>query len=207
MESIRFVTPQVAIEDGVHRLSAAAPADVSLVRRYTAIWVKQDDKWLLDGVRELAARADAPRNRLEALSWMLGDWVSEDGKTLRLSCRWSDDQHFLLREIEVASSDRGPLRVTQRIGWDAHEKQVKSWTFDSQGGHGDGLWFHQGDRWIVEAAIVLPDGRVATGANVMVREGDDAFVWESNHAEIDGEPQPSRKLRLLRKANDKKTSN
>lgn len=205
VESIRFITPKVAIEDGVHRLSAAA--GVSLVRRYTAVWVKQDGQWLLDSVRELAARADAPRNRLEALSWMLGDWVSEDGKTLRLSCRWSDDQHFLLREIEVASSDRGPLRVTQRIGWDAHEKQIKSWTFDSQGGHGDGLWFRQGDRWIVEAAIVLPDGRVATGANVYVRQGDDAFVWESNHAEIDGEPQPSRKLRLVRKANPKKTSN
>lgn len=93
--------------------------------------------------------------------------------------------------------------MTQRIGWDAHEKQIKSWTFDSRGGYSDGLWFHQEGRWIVEAASVLPDGRVATGANVYVRDGDDAFVWEANHAEIDGKPQPDRKVRLVRKQNAK----
>lgn len=205
VESIRFITPTVAIEDGALSVSSDM-AGAAVVRRYTAVWAKQNGKWLLDGVRELGARSDSAQNRLNELSWMLGEWISDDGKTIRLSCEWSPDKHFLLREVEVSSPDGAPLRVTQRIGWDAHEKQLKSWNFDSEGGFSDGLWFHQDGRWIVESASVLPDGRLATGANVYALEGDDAFVWESKHSEIDGEPQPDRTVRMVRKSKSKETS-
>jgi len=200
VESIRFITPQVAVEDG----ALARATDAGAMLRYTAIWTKQGEAWLLDGVRESAVLAP-PHEPLNDLNWMLGDWISDDDHhSVRLACAWSADKHFLLREIDVILPERGPLHVTQRIGWDAHEKQIKSWTFDSEGGHAEGLWFQSGGHWIVESASVLPNGSIATGTNIYDRDGDDAFTWESENAEIDGEPKPDRKVRMVRKPPAKK---
>ncbi|HVA48066.1 MAG TPA: nuclear transport factor 2 family protein [Pirellulales bacterium] len=202
-ESVRFVSPDVAIEDGTVRL-ATVPVGPSVVRRYTAIWVRRQGTWLLDGVRELAAPAEPRRDRLRDLAWMIGEWSSDDGgKTIRLTCAWSDDKHFLLRDIDVHLSERGPLHVTQRIGWDAREKQIKSWAFDSEGGHGDGLWFRKGDDWIVETQSVFPDGSRSTGTHIYSFNDADTFTWQVTHAEIDGEPLPDHLVRMVRqKASD-----
>jgi ketosteroid isomerase-like protein len=198
VDSIHFVTPDVAIEDG-GLTSSPGILSASVARRYTAIWVRQKGKWLLDGVREAAVPTVTHNDRLRELSWMVGDWISDDdGKTVRLSCKWSTEKNFLLREIDVRLPGREPLHVTQRIGWDAREKQIKSWTFDSEGGHGDGLWFHKDDRWIIEAQSVLPDGSRATGTNHLAQDGNDAFLWESTNGEIEGEPMPEHKVRLIR---------
>lgn len=198
VESIRLITPDVAVEDG----SLSSPPGVlsgSSARRYTAIWVRQKGIWLLDSVREAAVRLARHGEQLGDLDWMVGDWVSDDaGKTVRLTCRWSDDKNFLLREINVTLSDREPLRVTQRIGWDARESQVRSWTFDSEGGHGDGLWFRKGDQWIIEARSTLSDGGQATGTNTLTKDGDDAFVWESSNGEIEAQPVDDLKIHMIR---------
>jgi uncharacterized protein (TIGR02246 family) len=198
VDLIRFITPDVAVEDGGLGSSPGALSG-SLARRYTAIWVRQKGKWLLDGVRESSVPEATHFDRLRELHWMVGDWVSDDdGKTVRLSCRWTSEKNFLLREIDVRLPDREPLHVTQRIGWDAREKQIKSWTFDSAGGHGDGLWFYKDEQWIVEAQSVLPDGTLATGTHTLVRDGDSAFVWESSNGQIDGEPVTEHKVRMIR---------
>lgn len=197
-DSLRFVSPDVAIEDGTVSMKKAADL-VFVVKRYTAIWVRRDGLWLLDGVREVAHAAESGDNRLPELAWMLGDWQSDDdGKTLRLTCSWNSDKHFLLREIELHLPDRGPLHVSQRIGWDARERQIKSWSFDSEGGHGTGLWFQRGNQWIVEAESVLANGSRSTGTNVYSAESDGCLVWRATNAEIDGQPIPDRSLRVLR---------
>lgn len=200
VESIRFVTPDVAVEDG-GITSAHGALTGSFSRRYTAIWVRQAGKWLLDGVRESNVPAATHFDWLRKLDWMVGEWVSDDdGKTVGLSCKWTPDKNFLVREIDVSPPGRQPLHVTQRIGWDEREKQVKSWTFDSEGGHGDSLWFDKGDRWVIEAQSVLADGGLATGTNVLARDGDDAFLWESSNGQIDGEPVAAQKVRMVRTA-------
>jgi uncharacterized protein (TIGR02246 family) len=203
-ESLRFLTPDVAVEDGAVSLSPAT-AGRSVVKRYTAIWSREDGKWLLDGVRESSVSPWSDHHHhLSELSWMLGDWVAnDDAKSIRLTCTWSDDKRFLLRELDVSLPERGRLHVTQRIGWDAREKQIRSWTFDSQGGHGGGLWFRQGDRWIVEAESILPDGGRSTGTNIYTPDGDDAFDWEASNVEIDGQAMPDHSARMVRqKASD-----
>lgn len=199
VESLRFITADIGIEDGALRVTDA-PVGQAVVRRYTAIWVRQDDTWLLDGVRELAASGHQQQNHLSDLAWMLGDWSSDaDNQSIRLTCTWSDDKHFLLREIEVHTPDRGPLHVSQRIGWDARERQIRSWTFDSEGGHGEGLWFRSRDRWIVEAASVLADGSRATGTNIYTHDGPHSFTWQATNSETDGEPMPDREVRMVRR--------
>lgn len=198
VESIRVIAPDVAVEDG-SLISPPGPLSASNARRYTAIWVRQEGTWLLDSVREANIRLARHGEQLGDLDWMVGDWVSEDDdQTVRLSCKWSDDKNFLLREIKVKLPEREPLLVTQRIGWDARESQVKSWTFDSEGGHGDSLWFRKGDQWIIEARSTLSDGAQVTGTNRLTKDGDDAFVWESSNGEIEGEPVGNLKIHMIR---------
>lgn len=197
-DSIRFVTPDVAIEDGALRVKHGS-AEEAVVKRYTAVWVRRDGTWLLDAVRERASLPASRQSPLDDLSWMRGEWISEGGdETIRISCKQSDDKHFLLLEMDISRSEEESLHVSHRIGWDAREKQLKSWTFDSEGGHGDGLWFHKDDGWIVEVARVLPDGSRATSTNKYLLDGPDAFVWQVTNWEIDGEPKAGLSIRMVR---------
>ena len=50
--SIRFVTPDVAIEDGEF-VRAGVKAGQSPTGLYTAVWVKREGKWLIDGLANL----------------------------------------------------------------------------------------------------------------------------------------------------------
>ena len=202
-DSIRFVTPDVALEDGALRVKHGS-AEEAVVKRYTAVWVRRGGTWLLDAVRELASPPPSRQNPLDDLTWMRGEWISEGGdKSIRVSCKQSDDKHFLLLEMDVSGSEEQSLHVSQRIGWDAREKQIKSWAFDSSGGHGDGLWFRKDDGWIVEATRVLPDGSRTTSTNKYSLDGPDVFVWQVTNWEIDGEPKPDLSVRMVRrKASD-----
>lgn len=198
VDSIRLITSNVAIEDGAaHVLS---DSDGAVVVRYTAVWVKRGGEWRLDGVRESAARPATHHEHLAGLAWMVGDWVEEgDSPAVEMFCDWSRDKHFLVRKIRVHVDGHPPLLVTQRIGWDPREKQIRSWTFDSQGGHGDGVWWREDDRWLVEATSVLPDGAAASGLNVYVPVDDDTFTWKSSDAELDGQPVPEHAVTMIRR--------
>jgi uncharacterized protein (TIGR02246 family) len=199
IDTLRLISPDVALEDGRTHWPAAGSADSALVR-YTAVWVRQNGKWLLDSVRESAVDPNAHEVRLQSLSWLVGDWTSsEGGPAIEMNCHWSLDRHFLLREIRTQTPD-GPLSISQRIGWDPATRQIKSWTFDSHGGHGLGTWSRDGDRWIVTAAGVLSDGRPAKSRNLYFSEGADALRWESSESKIDGAAGPIHKVRLVRKA-------
>ena len=72
--SIRFITPDVAVEEGIARImSLDEPPTEST---YTAIHVKQKDQWFLDSVRETTLPgAPSHHNQLEELSWLVGEWV------------------------------------------------------------------------------------------------------------------------------------
>lgn len=198
IDALRMVTPEVAIEDG-RTLWPAAGGEAALVR-YTAVWVRQNGKWLLDSVREIPADPNSHEAKLHALRWLVGDWVSEgDGPAIEMSCQWSLDRHFLLREIK-AQSPAGPLTISQRIGWDPASRQLKSWTFDSHGGHGTGDWSRAGEQWIVTAAGVLPDGRSAASRNTYALDAEGGLRWEAVESTVDGAPGPIHKVRLVRKS-------
>ena len=96
------------------------------------------------------------------------------------------------------------MSISQRIGWDPAKKQITAWTFDSEGGHGVGVWSCQGDQWVVHSTGVLPDGQSATSTSTYTRNGDDAFVWESTHSEGPGSPVAHRKIELVRRKSTSK---
>ena len=66
---------------------------------------------------------------------------------------------------------------TQRIGWDPRSEQIKSWEFDSEGGHGESLWARLGNQWVVKATSVLQDGRTATATHLIAPEDPSTCHW------------------------------
>ncbi len=99
--SIHFVTPNVAIEDGTSD-SGSGSNGTTTRGRFSAVWVKQNGKWLIDSLRE-AAIADQPTtNSLQSLEWLIGNWVEpEDATAFMASFKWSEGKHYLIGEVRI----------------------------------------------------------------------------------------------------------
>ena len=139
IESIRFIGTSLALEVGT-TLTVPPEGEVPEAGHYNVLHVLQDGRWSMGLVRDMPAMP-THRDQLMALSWLVGDWVDEGrAGTVRTSCRWCDNNSFLLQEITVNQSGLEPIKVSQRIGWDPLSKRFKSWVFDSEGGYGESNW-------------------------------------------------------------------
>ncbi len=195
--SLRFITPDVAIEDGQVEVVRGG-VSLPVAGRFTAIWVKQADGWRLASLREVRL-ATTPTVELEALDWMVGDWKGQAGPaTFELSAHWNDKHTYLIRDLLVTHDGKTLLNGQQRIGIDPLDGRIKSWMHDADGGHGEGTWTHHGDSWVVQATGVSPDGRQTTGTNVYQQDGPNRFVWKSTGATADGQPTPDFEIALER---------
>jgi hypothetical protein len=151
-----------------------------LTGRFTAVWVKRNGRWLLSSLRESVTSVSSSTSaRLEPLAWLVGEWIgtSEDAVIL-LSSQWSGDGNYILREFLIRRDGHEDIGASQRIGWDASAGEIKSWTFDSQGGSGEDRWRREGDRWIVESTEVTAEGKEAKTVAVYVPGGDGQFRSE-----------------------------
>jgi uncharacterized protein (TIGR02246 family) len=202
-KSIRFVKPDVALQDGIVTLSAQdKPADSG---PYTAVWTKVDGKWLLNSVRDLpdSAPVGAGSNygALKQLEWLIGHWTSEDkDANVTLSFRWDKNQNFLVMEQNVNAKGENVVSLTQIIGWDPLQQQLRSWLFDSHGGFGESYWTRRGNSWDVNSAGVLNDGRTTSSVNNWKYIDDRTLEWQSTERQIDDQPMPELKIRYQKKA-------
>ncbi len=137
------------------------------------------------------AVADDSAPPLEKLAWMVGEWVDEDENSrVETSVAWTKNRKFLRRMFRVTPREGEPHNGMQIIGWDAAEKAVRSWTYDSDGGFGEERWRESGDRWIIRTSYTLPDGEKASATNIMKRLDDDRFTFRSVNRTIGGSFQP-----------------
>jgi hypothetical protein len=141
-----------------------------------------------------AATADdaEPTAPLEALDWMAGTWVDKgDDATVITECSWTKNRKFLKRSFQVKIDEEVTLEGDQFVGWDPVANQIRSWTFDSEGGIGEGVWLRDGNRWLVKTSFVLADGARASALNVYTHVDADTIRWQSTNREIAGELQPN----------------
>jgi uncharacterized protein (TIGR02246 family) len=184
---VRFATPDVAIEEGNVRVTS--PGQPTTESTYIAVHVKQDDAWKLNTVRETETRetAVAPE-ALAELAWMVGNWTEDAESTTETSVKWSKNNAYLMSDFRVSVPGIDDLEGTQFIGWDPGSEVIRSWMFDFDGGYGEGVWTRDGNRWTVDFAQVLPDGRKATCSNIYTLIDIDHYSWRSVDRQVDGEP-------------------
>jgi hypothetical protein len=142
-----------------------------------------------EAIASAAAEATSP---LEVLDWMVGTWVDAgEDATIVTDCSWTKNRKFLKRSFKVKIDEKVTLEGDQFVGWDPLAGQIRSWTFDSEGGIGQGLWIRDGNRWLVKASFVLADGARASALNVYTYIDADTIRWQSTNREIAGELQPN----------------
>ena len=199
--TIRFLTPDVAIEDGRTEVTHSAAQEATpLNGRFTAIWVRQEGKWRLASLREARLEIVPDAGDLADLDWLVGDWTATGrDAAIDISAHWNETHTFLLRELSVIRDGKVAFSATQRIGRDPLTGKIRSWLFDSDGGYGEGLWTKKGKSWVVQATGALPDGKRTLSTNVFAPAGPDGISWKTSGARVGDEPRPDLDLKLTRK--------
>src|SRR5208283_3419143 len=191
VQSIQFVSPNVAVEQGIAK--TLAPKAEPEEEEYSAVFVRREGQWLLDRVTEKAKEATPSRyEQLKPLEWMIGQWVDKDDKVdIETECQWTKNRSFITRSFTVAAEGQINMSGIQIIGWDPVAKAIRSWTFDSDGGFAEGTWNFKKDRWFIQNKGVLADGRKASMTNIIKPVDQNSFTWQTIERTVGGELLPN----------------
>jgi len=189
--AVSFPTPDTAVEDGV---SSVMPADGGAPSRarYTNHHVKKDGKWLLASVRETEYVPAGNYAHLRPLEWTIGEWVDASAQehAARVMFEWTADGNFIIasRAVDV----KGVLleHGSERIGWDPAAKQIRSWSFASDGGFGESAWTREQDTWHIRSSSVLQSGGLMTATNSVTRVDADTITWQAKDQQLNGKAVP-----------------
>ena len=205
IQSVEFPAPNVAIEDGLARAmdrDGASPA----ASRYTAVHVLHAGTWQMASVRESNIEIPTNYGRLQELQWLAGNWESKsEGTTVHTTIRWIANRSFLQRDYSVQQGGLTTSSGVQIIGWDPQTGKVKSWSFDSTGGHGTGLWTPASEGWRIESKGVLADGAPTSSMDFLVRipEEDNVLGWRSEQRKVGNTTLPDLREVVLERLPEK----
>jgi uncharacterized protein (TIGR02246 family) len=178
IESVRVIAPTVAIEQGTAsvRNSANGPPSSSA---YTAVHIKQGDRWFMANVRESEIPTSAGEDLAE-LGWLVGAWAAEgDAAKIEMNYQWMANKRFLRGEIRVAANGGSNSGGTQIIGKDPQSGRIVSWFFNADGGHGYGEWSRADGRWMINTLGMSADGAPTSATNVLYHASDAVASWQS----------------------------
>jgi uncharacterized protein (TIGR02246 family) len=202
VESVRLVTPAVAIEDGTYHLDL--PGDDEPVRSitYTAVLVKDTaGKWEIASTRSLKDVTDAAGQLAGFAAALKGDWTCQkDDVRMDFAFGWDDTGKFLAGEMLLTKPDIDPQTTSIRIGWDGARKTITWWTFDSEGGFAKGDWTPSDAGWLLRTEGTTADGESTSGNGILTRDGKDTLIWKATNRLVDGEKLPDNELHLARRA-------
>lgn len=198
-EALRFLGADVAIQDGVARVRPAGGGRGN-VTRFTIVLVRRDSKWLAESVRESPYTPDCNYEYLCDLEWLVGSWSAQaSGAAVEVTCNWVANRNFLLRTFSVKSGAGVLSSGTQVIGWDPVLGQVRSWTFDSDGGFGSETWTREEKRWVLDARGMRRDGGATKATNYLTLGGHDQYTWQSVARKLDNAGLPdSTEIKFVR---------
>lgn len=199
-QSLRFVTPDVALEDGTTEVIPANGGPPSRAR-YNSVHVKTDGQWQVSSVRDAPFVPPSNRDHLRGLESAIGDWAGEadKGEVERLSVAWAENDNFIIATFSKTFGDMTVAKAIQWIGWDPLAKRVRSWIFDSAGGFGGGSWTQDGKQWVIKTDSVLQDGKKATATYLVTQVDVDTISLQARDRSVDGKAIPdSPEVRLKR---------
>src|SRR5262245_29829392 len=160
--------------------------------RYTNVLLKKGDQWLLSSVREAPDSGPSNYEPLRGLEWAIGEWVddvpaeSPSGEAGHLNIEWAPGRNFIVVTRTVDFQDDRHLHSTERIGWDAAARRIRSWSFQADGGFSTSTWTKDGNKWVVKTESVLAGGKKVTSTNIITPVDDNTLTWQSRDQKMDG---------------------
>lgn len=199
VESIRVLGP-VAIEEGTRTMNAKDGTTQSQFR-YICVRAKTDAGWKIASLRDFSDDpAPTPHEYLQSAAWLVGDWINEgaDG-SVAISFKWSEDKNFLLGDFQVNREDGLARKSTQRLGWDANARKIRSWLFDSDGGFSEGYWNVVEDGIVAKYSSVNPDGTTASATITVTQKDKDRFTMTGTDRIVGETREPDFEIEVVRK--------
>jgi uncharacterized protein (TIGR02246 family) len=180
-ESLRFPSHDTAIDEGHFKVRTGKGEPTA--SRYSILHVREGGKWLMAVVREWPAEHAS----LVDLEWLIGTWVArgEDAE-VRTTYQWMWDQSFIEVQFTIRQKDR-TVSGFQMIGVDPGSRELRTWTFESEGGVGEAAWSRDGKNWVLESEGRLADGSTLRATNILTPLDPDSFTWQSVERSVDGE--------------------
>jgi uncharacterized protein (TIGR02246 family) len=190
-KSLRLVRPDLAIGDGIMEVFPPGGGP-STAARYTAVQVKQDGQWFFESVREALVTPPTQAEKLDDVSWLIGDWADEGkkGAGTHMSFSWAQNNNFIVNNFVTTLQDVPVAGGTQWIAWDAAAKSIRTWVFDSTGSISISTWTRDGDRFTSKTKTTLPDGKRATSVNILTRIDANHITVQWTHRAVDGKELP-----------------
>ena len=190
-DSLRFVTPDVAIEEGVAEVfpsDGGAPS----IARFSNVHVKKGDAWLLSSVKDSVFTPPSNFEHLRDLEWAIGDWASQNskGEVEHISLSWTETHNFIIGSFSTTIKDMSVGSAKQWIGWDPTAKRIRSWSFDDSGAFGEGIWAKEGNKWIIRTVTLLQDGKKASATYIIGMVDADTISLEGKDRKEDGNDLP-----------------
>jgi len=106
----------------------------------------------------------------------------------------------------IHAAGRQVMNGTQRIGWDGSLDKFRSWVFDSEGGHAEGIWTEIEDAWIVKVTGVRPDGDACSATNTYEPQGPEAYQSRSPIELWGNDTEPDFTARVVKKPPEPETA-
>jgi uncharacterized protein (TIGR02246 family) len=192
--SAKQVSPDVTLEDGVTEVTPSE-GGLGTSAQFSAVLVKKDGEWYVQSVHESVYHPPSNSEHLEDLEWLIGEWTgeAEKGESSQATYEWVENQNFIVSSFAITVDGVPVVGGTQWIGWDAVDKQVRSWSFYSRGGFGEATWTRDGNTWALKTTARTPDGKKASATNIVTKTDDDHLTWQLTKLTVDGESLPDGK--------------
>jgi len=184
-ESLNFLSRDTALEEG-HMTVSAGKGDPG-IHRYVILHVREDGKWLIAALRN----DESEETSLRDLEWLIGTWEAKGSEaSARTTYEWVGNKAFIRSEFTVREKDKS-VTGTQMIGLDPNTDELRTWTFEADGGYGEGTVTRDGKTWVFSSTATLSDGSEMTASNILTQIDHDSFTWHPTDLTIDGEPAGS----------------
>lgn len=180
-EAVRFTSRDSAVEEGLMKVTPESGEPSS--NRYSLLYVREDGKWLLAIIREWPDEQES----LSDLDWLIGKWRAQrKDAEIDTVYEWFGNKAFIRATFTIREQDK-TFRGMQLIGVDPQTGDLRTWTFENDGGVGEGNCTRDGRRWVFESTTTLADGSVLTAQNILVKINADSFTWQPVNLTVNDE--------------------
>src|SRR5262249_53780913 len=155
------LSDDAAVHEGTFLMKKANPAEQGR-NRFSALYLRVNGKWLLGLLRETPV-GPSPLD----LEWLVGGWnCKTDHAAVNMEFSWVEGKAFLRGKVTVKAADHTAVGF-QVIGRDPVTGGLRSWTFEEDGGIGEGRWERTEKGWTAKITGYTSEGEKVTATTTL----------------------------------------